>query len=59
MQAAVKFALVAVSGTFLAFGTGHLSRKEPGVRVILGTTPEARSLGLSEWAERPWPNSDR
>lgn len=38
--AVVKFALVAVLGTFLSFGIAHLSRRVPGVRVILGTTPE-------------------
>lgn len=39
----VKFALVAVLGTLLSFGIAHLSRKVPGVRVILGTTPERRA----------------
>jgi peptidoglycan/LPS O-acetylase OafA/YrhL len=33
----VKLALVAVLGVALAFGVAHLSRKVPGVRVILGT----------------------
>jgi hypothetical protein len=42
MDAAIKFALVAVAATLLAFGIGHLSYKVPGVRVILGTTPEKR-----------------
>jgi peptidoglycan/LPS O-acetylase OafA/YrhL len=43
MPAFAKFALVAVSGTLLAFGNGHFSCKVPGVRVVLGTTPEPRN----------------
>lgn len=33
----VKFALVAVVGVALSFGLGHLSRRVPGARVLLGT----------------------
>lgn len=42
LSAFVKFALVAVLGVCLSFGVGHLSRKVPGLRVILGTTPDRR-----------------
>jgi hypothetical protein len=35
----VKFGLVAVFGVVLTFGIAHLSRRLPGLRVILGTTP--------------------
>ncbi len=42
LPAVVKFALVAVAGIILAFGIGHLSRKVPGLRVVLGTTPRQR-----------------
>jgi peptidoglycan/LPS O-acetylase OafA/YrhL len=34
-----KFGLVAVLGMALSFGAGHFSRRVPGLRVILGTTP--------------------
>lgn len=44
LPAVAKFALVALTGTVLAFGLGHLSRYVPGVRAILGTTPPKRSL---------------
>lgn len=43
MPALVKFGLVAILGVLLAFGVGHLSRRIPGLRTILGTTkPEPR-----------------
>jgi glucan biosynthesis protein C len=35
----VKFGLVAAFGVLLSFGIGHLSRRVPGLNVILGTTP--------------------
>lgn len=35
----VKFGLVAFFGVVLTFGIAHLSRRVPGLRVILGTTP--------------------
>ena len=34
-----KFGLVTVVGVTLAFGMGHLSKRVPGLRVILGTKP--------------------
>jgi surface polysaccharide O-acyltransferase-like enzyme len=37
VPAMVKFALVAFLGVVLAFGIGHVSRRMPGARVILGT----------------------
>lgn len=39
LPALVKFGLVTAFGVVLAFGVGHLSRRVPGVRVVLGTTP--------------------
>ncbi len=39
LPALVKFGLVAILGVILAFGIGHLSRRVPGLRVVLGTTP--------------------
>jgi hypothetical protein len=39
LPALIKFGLVAILGVFLAFGIGHLSRRVPGLRMILGTTP--------------------
>jgi peptidoglycan/LPS O-acetylase OafA/YrhL len=39
LPAVVKFAMVAVLGTALAFGLAHLSRRVPGMRIVLGTTP--------------------
>jgi hypothetical protein len=38
----LKFSFVAVLGTLLSFGLGHVSRKVPGIRVMLGATPESR-----------------
>ena len=38
VPALVKFGSVAVLGVLLAFGVGHLSRRVPGLRTILGTT---------------------
>ncbi len=40
LPAFVKFGAVTALGVILAFGLGHLSRRVPGVRVILGTTPK-------------------
>ncbi|HEU4668225.1 MAG TPA: acyltransferase family protein [Arthrobacter sp.] len=40
--AGAKFVLVAVLGVLLSFGLGHISRKVPGLRVLLGTAPERR-----------------
>jgi peptidoglycan/LPS O-acetylase OafA/YrhL len=39
LPALIKFGLVAILGVYLAFGIGHLSRRVPGLRMILGTTP--------------------
>lgn len=39
VPALVKFGIVTVLGVALAFGLAHLSRRVPGLRVILGTTP--------------------
>jgi glucans biosynthesis protein C len=41
LPAVAKFALVALTATVLAFGLGHLSRYVPGLRAILGTTPQS------------------
>lgn len=38
----VKFGFVTVFGVLLAFGIAHLSRRIPGMRLILGTTPGER-----------------
>ena len=43
MSASIKFGVVAILGVVLAFGAGHLSRRVPGLRAILGTTPSSRS----------------
>jgi fucose 4-O-acetylase-like acetyltransferase len=40
LPALVKFGLVTALGVLLAFGTGHLSRRVPGLRAILGTAPK-------------------
>ena len=45
LPAIIKFALVAVSGTILAFGLAHLSSNVPGLRTALGTR-SAGSTGL-------------
>jgi len=37
LPAIIKFALVAVSATILAFGLAHLSSNAPGLRTVLGT----------------------
>jgi peptidoglycan/LPS O-acetylase OafA/YrhL len=39
LPAFAKFAVVAVLGVTLTFGAAHLSRRVPGVRVVLGTAP--------------------
>jgi len=39
LPAFVKFGLVTAIGVLLAFGIAHLSRRVPGLRTILGTTP--------------------
>lgn len=39
LPALVKFGFVTILGVLLAFGVGHLSRRVPGLRVILGTAP--------------------
>ena len=39
LPALAKFAMVFTFGVLLAFGIGHLSRRVPGVRSVLGTTP--------------------
>ena len=39
LPALVKFGVVFTFGVLLAFGAGHLSRRVPGVRLVLGTTP--------------------
>lgn len=36
-----KFGFVTAIGVVLAFGIGHLSQRVPGLRVILGTKPDA------------------
>jgi glucans biosynthesis protein C len=38
----LKFALVAALGTLLSFVLGHVSRRVPGMRVMLGGIPEKR-----------------
>ena len=39
LPALIKFGVVSILGVFLAFGIGYWSRRVPGLRVILGTTP--------------------
>jgi len=39
LPALAKFGVVFTFGVLLAFGVGHLSRRVPGVRSVLGTTP--------------------
>lgn len=39
LPALVKFGFVTILGVLLAFGVGHLSRRVPGLRVVLGTAP--------------------
>jgi len=46
----IKFGVVTAAGVVLAFGVGLLSRRIPGLRVVLGTTPPddsnaAQSIG--------------
>jgi glucan biosynthesis protein C len=41
MSASFKFGIVAILGAILSFGAGHLSRRVPGLRAVLGTTPPA------------------
>ena len=43
VSASVKFAVVGLFGVFLSFGAGHVSRRIPGLRTILGTTPRELS----------------
>jgi hypothetical protein len=38
LPAFVKFALVAAFGATFSFGVANLSRRVPGVRVVLGTS---------------------
>lgn len=40
LPALVKFGLVTAGAVVLAFGVGHLSRRVPGLRVVLGTQTE-------------------
>jgi hypothetical protein len=40
LPAVAKHALVAGLAVPAAFGIGHVSRRAPGLRVILGTAPE-------------------
>ena len=44
LPAVVKFALVAVLGTVLAFGVTYLTSNVPGLRLILGTTSAGNRL---------------
>ena len=39
LPALIKFGVVSILGVLLAFGIGYWSRRVPGLRVILGTTP--------------------
>jgi fucose 4-O-acetylase-like acetyltransferase len=39
LSTSIKFAVVAILGVLLAFGAGHVSRRVPGLRTLLGTTP--------------------
>ena len=43
LPAIIKFALVAVSATILAFGLAHLSGNVPGLRTVLGTRGAANT----------------
>jgi hypothetical protein len=40
LPAGVKFGVIAVFGLLITFGAAHLSRKVPGLRVLLGTARE-------------------
>lgn len=52
LPAAAKFALVAVVGIVMSFGLALLSRRIPGLRIILGTRP-GRSRPAGETASEP------
>jgi hypothetical protein len=64
LPAIIKFALVAVSATILAFALAHLSSNVPGLRTVLGTwapgaqaAPVSADCSVSEraWrASKPW-----
>ncbi|MDH3249417.1 MAG: hypothetical protein OEQ47_10665 [Acidimicrobiia bacterium] len=41
LAALVEFGLVAVGAVGFAFGIGHLSRRVPGRRVVLGTRADS------------------
>ncbi|MCP4964263.1 MAG: acyltransferase [bacterium] len=45
LSAGIKFGIVASLGIVLAFGAGHLSRRVPGLRTVLGTSPTAPKGG--------------
>ena len=39
LSTSIKFSVVAMLGVLLAFGAGHVSRRVPGLRTLLATTP--------------------
>jgi hypothetical protein len=48
LPATVKFGLVTAFGVALSFGVAHLSRRIPGLRTILGTTPSTPEVVSSD-----------
>jgi len=48
LPATAKFMLVTAFGVVLSFGIAHLSRRVPGLRTILGTTPSPTEVAPSD-----------